>query len=346
MKRRGDRQAADGIDDTAATAPRRRFLRLAAGVAMLPALSRLAAAETYPSRPITIVVPFAAGGGTDVLARILAERMGMPLGQPVIIENVGGAAGSIGVARVAHAAPDGYTLSIGTTTTHVLIGGLYALQFDLLGDLTPIGELAAEPLLIVVRKTLPVKNLQEFIAWLKKNPDKATAGTAGVGAMGHLSGLSFQKITGTRYQFVPYRGNGLAVQDLIAGQIDFMIEPSSNFLAQVHGGTVNALAVCAKTRIPTAPEIPTTDEAGLPGFYASLWFGLWAPKDTPKDMIAKLNAAVVEALADQEVRRRIAELGPQIVPRDEQTPAVLGAVQKAEADRWWPIIKAANIRGG
>jgi tripartite-type tricarboxylate transporter receptor subunit TctC len=328
---------------------RRGFLRFAAGAAAVPMLStlpRVAAADNYPSRPITIVVPFAAGGGTDVLARILAERMGRPLGQPIIIENVGGAAGSVGVARVVRATADGYTLSIGTSTTHVLIGGLYALPFDLLNDLAPIAELAAEPLLIVARKSLPVSNLADFIAWLKDHPETATEGTAGVGATGHLSGISFQNITGTRYQFVPYRGNGPAVQDLIAGQIDFMIEPSSNFLAQVRAGTLHALAVCAKTRIATAPDIPTVDEAGLKGFYASLWFGLWAPKDTPKDIVAKLNGAVVEALADPEVRNRIAELGPQIVPREQQEPNALAALQRAEADRWWPIIKAANIRGG
>jgi tripartite-type tricarboxylate transporter receptor subunit TctC len=325
---------------------RRGFLRFAAGAAALPILPRVAAADNYPSRPITMVVPFAAGGGTDVLARILAERMGRPLGQPVIIENVGGAAGSVGVARVVRATADGYTLSIGTSTTHVLIGGLYALPFDLLNDLAPIAELAAEPLLIVARKSLPVRNLTEFIAWLKDHPDTATAGTAGVGATGHLSGISFQNVTGTRYQFVPYRGNGPAVQDLIAGQIDFMIEPSSNFLAQVRAGTLNALAVCAKTRIATAPDIPTVDEAGLKGFYASLWFGLWAPKDTPKDIVAKLNGAVVQALADPDVRNRIAELGPQIVPREQQDPNALAVLQKAEADRWWPIIKAANLRGG
>jgi tripartite-type tricarboxylate transporter receptor subunit TctC len=326
--------------------PRREFLRLATVAAAWPAASRSAGAETYPSRPITMIVPFAAGGGTDVLARILAERMSRPLGQTVIVENVAGAAGVIGVGRAVHAPPDGYTLSIGTLTTHVLIGGLYTLQFDLLKDLAPIAELAAEPLLIVVRKSLPVNDLQELIAWLKANPDKASAGTAGVGATGHLTGLSFQKVTGTRYQFVPYRGNGPALQDLIAGQIDLMIEPSSNFLAQVRAGTLKALAVCAKTRIATAPDIATVDEAGLPGFYASLWFGLWVPKDTPKDIVAKLDAAVVDALADANVRSRLAELGPQIVPRDQQTPQALAVFQKAEIEKWWPIIKAANIKGG
>jgi tripartite-type tricarboxylate transporter receptor subunit TctC len=326
--------------------PRRRFLHLASAAAAVPAASRIARAETYPSRPITMIVPFAAGGGTDVLARILADRMREPLGQPVIVEDVAGAAGVIGVARAVHAAADGYTLSIGTLTTHVLIGGLYTLQFDLLTDLAPIAELAAEPLLIVVKKSLPVDNLQELIAWLKANPDTASAATAGVGATGHLAGIAFQKATGTRYQFVPYRGNGPAVQDLIAGQIDLMIEPSSNFLPQVRAGTLKALAVCANTRIASAPAIPTVDEAGLPGFYASLWFGLWAPKNTPPDIVAKLNAAVVDTLADENVRTRLAELGPQIVPRAQQTPQALAAFQKAEIEKWWPIIKAANIKSG
>jgi len=324
---------------------RRRFLHLAAGAAALPALPRIARADSYPSRPIAMVVPFSAGGGTDVLARVLADRMKTPLGQPVIVEDVAGAAGSIGVGRVVRAAPDGYTLSIGTTTTHVLIGALYALQFDLLKDLAPIAELAYEPLLIVTRKTLPVNNLQELIAWLKANSDRATAGIAGVGATGNLAGIAFQKETGTAFQFVPYRGNGPAVQDLIAGHIDLMIEPSSNFVAQLQAGTLKALAVTAKTRHPGLPEVPTVDEAGLPGFYASIWFGLWAPKDTPKDVIATLNAATVEALADATVRARLKELGQQIAPRDQQTPEGLATYQKAEMEKWWPIIKAANIKG-
>lgn len=293
-----------------------------------------------------MVVPFAAGGGTDVMARILGERMRESLGQPIVIENVSGAAGAIGVGRVVRAAADGYTLSIGTLTTHVLIGALYKLPFDLLNDLAPIAELADEPLLIVAKKDLPVTNLKELIAWLKANPDKASAGVAGIGATGHLAGLAFQKATGTRFTFVPYRGDGPAVQDLIAGNIDLMIEPSSNFLAQVHAGTVKALAVTARTRHPAAPDIPTVDEAGLPGLYASLWFGLWVPKETPKDVIATLDSAVIDALADANVRARVAMVGPQIVPREQQTPEALGVLQRAEAAKWWPIIKAANIRGG
>jgi tripartite-type tricarboxylate transporter receptor subunit TctC len=325
---------------------RRRFLQLAAGAAALPVLPQFAAAEDYPSRPVTMVVPFAAGGGTDIFARLLAEGMRGPLGQTVIIENVAGAGGSIGVARVVHAPADGYTLSIGTLTTHVLAGALYPLQFDILHDLAPIAELGYEPLLIAVRKSLPVNNLKELIAWLKANPDKATAGIPGHGSTGNLAGISFQKTTGTSFQFVPYRGDGPAVQDLVAGQIDMMIEPSSNFVAQVQAGGVKALAVTAPNRHPGMPNVPTVDEAGLPGFHVTIWFGLWAPKDTPKDIIAKVNSATVAALADPEIKAKFAKLGQQVSDRAMQTPQALGAYQQAEADKWWPIIKAADIKGG
>jgi tripartite-type tricarboxylate transporter receptor subunit TctC len=324
---------------------RRRFLSLAAGAAALPATLNIAVADTYPSRPITIIVPFAAGGATDVLARILAERMRVSLGQPLLVEDVTGAAGSIGVTRAVRSPSDGYTLSVGTLTTHVLIGALYQLPFNLLTDLAPIAEIGSEPLLICIRNSLPAKNLLEFIAWLKENPDKANAGIPGVGSTGNLAGLAFQKATGTKFQFISYRGDGPAVQDLVAGNIDLMIEPSSNSVAQVQAGTIRALAVPAKTRHPGLPDVPTTDEAGLPGFYASIWFGIWAPKGTPPDIIGKLNAATVEALADPDVRAKLGKLGPQVAPRDQQTPEALAAFQKAEAEKWWPIIKAANIKG-
>ena len=302
------------------------------------------AAEDYPTRPITMIVPFPAGGATDTVARFLAEKMRAILGQPVVIENVGGAAGSLGVGRAVRSNGDGYTLSIGTSTTHMLTGGLYALQFDLLKDLEPVIQIGSEPLLIVGRKSLPADDLKGLIAWLKANPDKASVGIAGVGATGHLTGISFQKETGTKFQFVPYRGNGPAMQDLLAEQIDFMIEPSSNFKALIAAGSVKPFAITGKTRLPSSPDIPTADEAGLPGFFASLWYGLWVPKGTPKAIIAELNAAMSQILADPKVKQRFDELGIQITPLNQQSPEALRAFQKAEADRWWPIIKVSNIK--
>ena len=306
--------------------------------------SGIAAAQNYPARAITMIVPFPAGGATDTLARFLAERMRGVLGQPVIIENIAGAAGSIGVGRAVRSAADGYTLSIGTSTTHMLIGGLYALQFDLLKDLEPIILIGSEPLLIVGRKNLPPDDLKGLIAWLKANPDKASVGIAGVGATGHLTGISFQKETGTGFQFVPYRGNAPAMQDLLAEQIDFMIEPSSNFKSLLAAGSVKPYAVTGRTRLLSLPNIPTADEAGLPGFFASLWYGLWVPKGTSKDIIARLNATMVQVLASPAARDRFADLGIQIAPLDQQSPEALRALQKAEAGRWWPIIKASNIK--
>ena len=291
-----------------------------------------------------MIVPFPAGGATDTLARFLAEKMRAILGQPVIIENVAGAAGSLGVARAVRSAADGYTLSIGTSTTHMLTGGLYALQFDLLKDLEPVIQIGSEPLLIVGRKSLPADDLKGLIAYLKANPDKASVGIAGVDATGHLTGISFQKETGTRFQFVPYRGNAPAMQDLLAEQIDFMIEPSSNFKSLVGAGSVKPFAVTGKTRLPSSPDIPTADEAAVPGFFASLWYGLWVTKDTPKDIVAKLNATLVQVLADPAVQKRFDELGIQITPLARQSPEALRGFQKAEAERWWPIIKASNLR--
>jgi len=306
--------------------------------------SGAAHAQEYPTRAITMIVPFPAGGATDTLARFLGERMRAILGQPIIIENVGGAAGSLGVARAVRSSPDGYTLSIGTSTTHVLIGGLYTLQFDLLKDLEPVILIGSEPLMIVGKKSLPADDLKGLIAWLKANPDKASVGIAGVGATGHLTGIAFQKATGTTFQFVPYRGNGPAMQDLVAEQIDFMIEPASNFRALLGSDSIKPFAITGKTRLPSWPKIPTADEAGLPGFFASLWYGLWVPKGTAKDVIARLNAAMTQVMFDPQGRRRFDELGIQISPLDQQSPEALRTLQKAEADRWWPIIKAANIK--
>jgi tripartite-type tricarboxylate transporter receptor subunit TctC len=305
----------------------------------------IAAEHFYPSRPITMIVPFAAGGPTDTIARILAEHMRVSLGQPVILENVTGAAGSIGVGRVARAAGDGYTLVIGVWGTHVLNGAIYPLQYDLLKDFEPISLLASNPMVIVAKKVMPAKDLMELIAWLKANPDKASAGTTGTGGASHVAAILFQKETGTRFQFVPYRGLAPAMQDLVAGQIDMMIDNPATSLPQARAGTIKAYATTAKARLAAAPDIPTADEAGLPGFNVLQWTALWAPKGTSKDIIAKLNEAVVESLADKNVLVRLADLGQSVAPRDQQTPESLGAYQKAEIEKWWPIIKAANIKG-
>jgi tripartite-type tricarboxylate transporter receptor subunit TctC len=303
-----------------------------------------AAAQPYPSRPITIVVPFAAGGPTDTLARILSERMRQSLGQTIIIENTTGAAGSIGVGRVVRAAPDGYTVGIGHWSTHVVNGAIYPLTYDMLKDLDPVVLLPANPQLIVTKPNVPAKDLKELIAWVNENQSKISGGTAGAGSASHIGGIYFQQKTGTSYPFVPYRGTGPAIQDLIAGQIDIMVDQSSNSLPQVQSGKIRAFAVTANKRLPSAPDIPTVDEAGLPGFYISVWHGLWVPHGTPKEAIQKLTAAAQDALADPAVQKRLAELGQEIPPRDRQTPEGLHALHKAEIDKWWPIIKAANIK--
>jgi len=324
--------------------PRRDFLRRAAGTAALAAVPRIAWAQAYPTRPITMNVPYAAGGPLDVMARVIADGLRGQLGQTVVVENVAGAGGSIGVTRAARAAPDGYTISAGNWSSHVANGAIYTLPFDLLKDLDPISMLPSEANVIIARKSFPANTLVELVAWLKQNPDKASVGIAGVGATGHLAGISFQKLTGTKFQFVPYRGNSPAMQDLLAEQIDFMIEPASNFKALLEAGSVKPFAITGMTRLPSQPRIPTADEAGLPGFFASLWYGLWVPKGTSKDIVATLNATMSRVLADPQVRQRFKELGIQISPLDQQAPEALRAYQKEEAGRWWPIIKAANIR--
>ncbi len=303
-----------------------------------------AGAQVYPSRPITVIMPFAAGGPLDTIGPIMAERMRVSLGQTVIIENVTGAAGSIAVGRVARAAPDGYTLSIGSWATHVLNGAIYALQYDVLNDFEPVSLITTQPVLIVAKKSMPANDLKELIAWLQANPDKAAQGTAGAGSVLHIAGVFFQRETGTRFQFVPYRGAAPAIQDLLAGQIDLIFDLAADSLPQVRAGTIKAYAVTAKNRLAAAPNIPTVDEAGLPGFYVSNWQAFWVPKGTPKGVIGKLNSAVVDALADPAVRQRLADLGQDFLPIEEQTPEALGALQKAEIEKWWPIIKAANIK--
>jgi tripartite-type tricarboxylate transporter receptor subunit TctC len=318
--------------------------RLLIAVAFLAGCGSIAMAQVYPSRPVTMVVPFPAGGSSDTIGRVLADGMRGPLGQSVIIENVGGASGNLGVGRVARAAPDGYTLILGSWPTHVLNAAIFTLPYDPLNDFEPVALVAAQPLFIIAKKAMPAKDLTELLAWLKANPDKATQGTAGTGGASHLAGVFFQTATGTRFQFVPYRGSAPAMQDLLAGQIDMMIDLAASATPHVRAGNVRAYAVTAKSRLAAAPDVPTVDEAGLPGYYVLSWHAVWVPKTTPKSVIAKLNAAVVEALADPAVRKRLADIGQEIFPREQLTPEALSAYQKAEIEKWWPMVKAANIR--
>jgi tripartite-type tricarboxylate transporter receptor subunit TctC len=303
-----------------------------------------AQAEVYPSRPITVIVPFAAGGPTDSLARVLTEPMRAALGQPLIIENVTGATGSLGVARVVQAAPDGYTVSIGNTATHVINGAVFKLKYDVINDLEPVAMLPRTPFLLDARTTIPAKNLKELVAWAKASGKPLVAGTPGVGSIPHVAGILFGELTGVPLSFVPYRGAALSMQDLIAGQIDMMFDQAWNSLAQVRAGTVRAYAVTAPERLASAPDIPTVDEAGVPGLHVTIWNGLWVPKGTPREIVAKLSGAATDALADPMVRQRLADLGLEIPPRDQQTAQALAALQKADAARWWPVIKAAHLK--
>jgi tripartite-type tricarboxylate transporter receptor subunit TctC len=317
---------------------------LAAGAAALPAVSRLAWAETYPSRPITMMVPFPPGGLTDVVGRLMAEGMRQALGQTIIVENVGGATGSIGTGRVARAAPDGYTITIGIWNTHVSNGLTYALNYDVVNDFEPIALLADAPLIILGKTSLQAKTLKELIGWLKENPDKASMGSTGAGGPGHMLSLLLQKETGTRFGLVPYRGVSPAVQDLIAGQIDMTFSNTATAMPQVRAGKVKAFAVTSTSRLAIAPDIPSAEEAGFPWLAFSLWAGLFAPKGTPKEIIAKLNAAALGTLEDSATRKRFVDQGLVIPPRERQTPEALGAYQKAEIAKWWPIIESAGLK--
>jgi tripartite-type tricarboxylate transporter receptor subunit TctC len=300
-------------------------------------------ADNFPWRPITIVVPFAAGGPSDAMARILGDRMKTALGQPLVIENVTGAGGSIGVGRVVRSPADGYTIGFGHLGTHVANGAVYTLGYDLVADLEPIVMLPSNPMIIVSKNDVPAKTLNELLAWLKSRPEPVTAGTAGLGSGSHIAGLYFENATGIKLQFVPYRGTAPAMNDLVAGQIDVIIDQTSNSINQVRAGTIRAYAVTDDKRVASAPDIPTTDEAGLPGFHMTLWSGLWAPKGTPKEIVAKLNAAAIEALNDSAVQKQLENLGLQMPPENQLTPQALGDWQKAEIAKWWPMIKAAHV---
>jgi tripartite-type tricarboxylate transporter receptor subunit TctC len=320
-------------------------LPLATALAAVLVTAESAPAQVYPARPITLVVGYGVGGPSDTIARIVAERMKSALGQPVVIENITGAAGSIGVGRVARATPDGYTIGLGDWSTLCVNGAMYNLPYDVVKDFAPISMLPSAPQIIVTKNVVPAKNLTELLAWLKTNQDNVSYGTSGIGSPSHVSGVLLKSITGAKFQLVPYRGAAQVMSDMISGQIDLSMFPATVALQQLRTGNTRAHAVTARTRIPAAPEIPTVDEAGLPGFYISLWFGLWAPKGVANDVVGKLNGAVVEALADPAVRARIADQGFDIPTRDQQTPAALAAFQKAEIEKWWPIVKEANIKG-
>jgi tripartite-type tricarboxylate transporter receptor subunit TctC len=322
--------------------PRRQFLHLATGAVALSAVPRFARAQTYPSRPITMIVPFPPGGSIDVVGRVVAERMRQSLGQPLTIQNVSGAEGTIAVGRAARARPDGYTLVVGGMSTHVLNGGLYSLPYDLLNDFAPISSLAIIPQVLFARKTMAAADVKELITWLRANPNQASAGIGS--ATNHLLTTLFQKEIGTQFTLVPYRGNAPARQDLLAGRIDLFFDNPDQFpLMRV--GSIKAYAVTSDARWTVVPDVPTFAKMGIPALAYSSWTGLFAPKGTPKDILGKLNAAAVEATADTAVRLRLGELGYEILPREQQTPQALAALQKADAEKWWPIIKELGLKG-
>jgi tripartite-type tricarboxylate transporter receptor subunit TctC len=303
-----------------------------------------ALADDFPSHPITIIVPFAAGGPSDAMMRIMAERMQRKLGETMLIENVTGAGGSLGVGRTVRASPDGYTIGFGHLGTNVANGAIYKLGYDLVTDLEPVVLLPSNPMIIVSKNAVPAKSLQELLAWMRAKPTPTTAGTAGAGSGSHIAGLYFENVTGIKLQYVPYRGTAPALNDLVAGQIDVIVDQTSNSIAQVRAGTIRAYAVTDEKRVDSAQDIPTTDEAGLPGFHMTLWSGLWVPKDTPKAIVAKLNAAAIDALNDPGVRTKMENLGLQMPAKDQLTPEALGTWQKAEIAKWWPMLRAANVK--
>jgi tripartite-type tricarboxylate transporter receptor subunit TctC len=322
------------------------LIRLLLATALSTAAAALpAAAQSYPTRPVNVVVPYPAGGITDGLARLVAEHMRTSLGQPVIVENVGGAGGSIGASRVARAAPDGYTILLGNAETHVLNPAAQTVQFDVVKDFEPVALMPRYPFILVTNNDVPAKNLKELIGWIKANPGKVSQGTVGAGTMQHLCGLSMQDMMGVRWNFVPYRGGAPAMQDLLSGQINFMCTASGSFLPLIRNNQIRAYAVTTKERIVGAPDLPTVDEAGLPGLHVSVWNAFYAPKGTPKEAIDRLNAAANAALSDPTIQRRVTvDMGLDMPAADMRTPDALGALQKAEIEKWWPIVKAANVK--
>jgi tripartite-type tricarboxylate transporter receptor subunit TctC len=303
-----------------------------------------ASAQTWPAKPITIVVPFSAGGPTDTLARIVSDRMRKTLGQPILVDNTTGAGGSIGVAKVVRAPADGYMVSLGHWGTHVVNGVYYTLAYHVLNDFEPVMMIASNPQVIISKAAVPASSLKELIAWINANQGKVLMGTGGVGGASHMAAIYFQNQIGAKFQYVPYRGGAPALQALFGGEIDLYVTQVSNIAAHLKGGRIKAFAVTAKARQAAAPEIPTVDEAGLPGLHTAVWHGVWLPKGTPRDIVMKLNAALAETLADGPVRQRFMELGQEIPSRDQQTPEALFAHHKAEIDKWWPIIRAAGLK--
>jgi tripartite-type tricarboxylate transporter receptor subunit TctC len=326
------------------TFPRRTFLRLAAGAAALPALPYVVRAQAYPSRPITMVVPYLAGGPADGLARPLAERMSKALGQPVVVENVPGQSGVPGVERAVKAAPDGYTLSYGHNGSHVVNGAVYSLSYDLRSDLEPVALLPSNPLMISARKDFPAANLAELIAWVKTNPGKVGVGNVGPASGTNVNAIYFQNITGGRFQFVPHKSVQTAIKALTSGELDLLFDQASHSLSYLRAGTIKVFAVASKTRTVSAPDVPTTDEGGLAGFHSANWYGLWAPKGTPKDIVVRVNRAVVESLADPELVKQLSQQGLDMPPADQRTPEALAAFHKSEIEKWWPILQAAGIK--
>ncbi len=319
-------------------------LRFACVLAITFGASSTGTAQVYPSRPVTIVVPFSAGGPTDTLARIMGDRMRGALGQTVLVDNTTGAGGSIGVGKVFRAAPDGHTVSIGHWGTHVVNGAYYTLPYNLLTDFEPVAMIATNPQVVISKSAVPATNLKELLAWISVNQDKLLVGTGGVGGASHMAAIYFQNLIGAKFQYVHYRGGAPAMQAIFGGEIDLYVTQISNITAHLKAGRIRAYAVTAPTRQAAAPEIPTADEAGLPGLHTSVWHGYWLPKGTPRDIVMKLNSAIVESLADPVVRERFAVLGQEIPAREQQTPEALFAHHKAEIDKWWPLIKAAGIK--